>query len=345
MEHNGDIVDCVDIYEQPSIRKMREQGIDIKEISSLSKETLNIINSTEEEKDPVYPDLTALENRLKEPCVEGTVPIRRVTFDEIAEYGSLQNYLHRAPPAIDTHENAMLTLWDDSWGAEAQINRWNPYVESSGDFSLAQIWVVGGEGDDWESVEAGWIAKKNSSSKIFIYFTNDAYDSGCWNDDCGFVHTNTSICLDCNATPYSVIGGNQYVSRFHLVKPGTNGHWYFTLNGGVVGYWPYWLFDDSGLRYKADHMAWGGEIYDLSGSSHTATDMGSGRWPSEGFKYAAYQRTLRYNYDSALHWTEANPNVPSDWDHDCYGLSKYYSSGSWKNYFYYGGPGLNPSCP
>lgn len=43
------------------------------------------------------------------------------------------------------------------YGAKAKINVWKPDVEMPNEFSLAQIWVLGGNfNSDLNSIEAGW---------------------------------------------------------------------------------------------------------------------------------------------------------------------------------------------
>lgn len=42
-------------------------------------------------------------------------------------------------------------------GAQGDINIWNPRVESPDEFTTAQIWLKGGPGDAFESVESGWV--------------------------------------------------------------------------------------------------------------------------------------------------------------------------------------------
>ena len=43
------------------------------------------------------------------------------------------------------------------YGAKAKINVWKPNVELPNEFSLAQIWVLGGNfNSDLNSIEAGW---------------------------------------------------------------------------------------------------------------------------------------------------------------------------------------------
>lgn len=41
-------------------------------------------------------------------------------------------------------------------GGSGDINVWNPYVEKPGEFTTSQIWLKGGPGDNFESVESGW---------------------------------------------------------------------------------------------------------------------------------------------------------------------------------------------
>jgi hypothetical protein len=50
-------------------------------------------------------------------------------------------------------------------GAQGDINIWNPKVKLAGDSTTAQMWLKGGNGFDFESIEAGWTV-----SKFFIYF-------------------------------------------------------------------------------------------------------------------------------------------------------------------------------
>jgi len=41
-------------------------------------------------------------------------------------------------------------------GAQANINVWNPKVEKPEDFTTAQMWLKADNGNDFESIEAGW---------------------------------------------------------------------------------------------------------------------------------------------------------------------------------------------
>jgi hypothetical protein len=46
---------------------------------------------------------------------------------------------------------------DEYYGARASINVWAPTVSTATEFSLSQIWVIGGSfGNDLNTIEAGW---------------------------------------------------------------------------------------------------------------------------------------------------------------------------------------------
>ena len=49
-------------------------------------------------------------------------------------------------------------------GAQADINVWKPHVQTRREFSLAQIWVMGGTYPSRDTIEAGW--------QVFVCFYN-----------------------------------------------------------------------------------------------------------------------------------------------------------------------------
>lgn len=44
-------------------------------------------------------------------------------------------------------------------GAQSDINIWNPPRVEATDYSTAQIWLVGGLSENFESVEGGWMVR------------------------------------------------------------------------------------------------------------------------------------------------------------------------------------------
>lgn len=54
------------------------------------------------------------------------------------------------------------------YGAKATMNVWKPQIQDTNEFSLSQIWVLGGTFDlDLNSIEAGWQVLFSNS---IVYF-------------------------------------------------------------------------------------------------------------------------------------------------------------------------------
>ena len=71
--------------------------------------------------------------------------------------------------------------------------------------------------------------------------------------------------------------------------------------------------------------------------------MGSGYMPGYGWRWAAYQRALRY-VDTSNYYRQASGLTSSRSDADCYDITQHSSTGSWERYFYFGGWGYNSQC-
>jgi len=53
---------------------------------------------------------------------------------------------------------------DKYYGAKATINVWEPKIQQTNEFSLSQLWILGGSfGQDLNSIEAGWQVLRNNS--------------------------------------------------------------------------------------------------------------------------------------------------------------------------------------
>lgn len=140
-----------------------------------------------------------------------------------------------------------------------------------------------------------------------------------------------------NATlKVSTIDGVQYESRFEIRLSG--GNWWVSHNGNWLGYYPGNLFN---LINKSSCQAhWYGEVYDPTPASWTSTNMGSGRFASEGYGKAAYYRDPFY-VDTAgvAHWPE-NVGATGPIDSHCYSTSAIFTAAApWERSFYLGGPG------
>jgi hypothetical protein len=240
-----------------------------------------------------------------------------------------------------------------NWGASSNINVWAPYTELNSEFSLTQIWVVGGSGGGLQTLEVGSQKYRDLygdyDPHLFIYSTRDGYNhTGCYNNTCGdFVQVSNVIYPGSKLSPVSTYNGAQYEIQAQWFKDMDGGAWWLQVQGKWVGYYPRNLYNSAGVVNRAAEIDYGGEIIDNRNLGlHTSTDMGSGQFPGAWYGKAAYHRLLRYNYA-----TTANPNTvwytaatgltPSRSDAACYDISYYNGDPNWGSYFFFGGPGYN----
>ncbi len=98
-------------------------------------------------------------------------------------------------------------------------------------------------------------------------------------------------------------------------------------------------------------MASGAKWSEFGGETLATTDvnawpqMGSGRWPQEGFKYAAYQRNISYVKNDGSRQEIWSTLKCSTEDSTCYNIvcTDDFDGSNWGSYFFYGGPG--GKCP
>ncbi|XP_074349673.1 protein neprosin-like isoform X2 [Apium graveolens] len=241
---------------------------------------------------------------------------------------------------------------DKYFGAQANINVWQPKVQEPTEFSLSQIWVTKGSFDagDLNSVEAGWMVSEDlygdNNTRLFTFWTRDAYKStGCYNLLCsGFIQISQQMALGASISPVSSYNGAQYDISILIWKDPDGGNWWMKLLNinEVIGYWPASLFTN--LADGADMIQWGGEAVNLaSGGQHTTTQMGSGHFPGEGFNKASYFKNIQV-VDGSNQLKDPDDVKTFTDQSSCYDVQNG-KNGQWGTYFYYGGPGRNPKCP
>ncbi|GJY35503.1 putative neprosin [Tanacetum coccineum] len=340
---DGDIIDCVLFNLQPAFALPNLKGA----ILSMDPPEL-----------PKGYDNTGAESEIKqlwnsngESCPNGTIPIRRTNASEILKSISISKFAKRTRtndiPPSPGHEHAIGYVTPGKvYGAKARLNVWAPNVVGN-DFSISQIWVIADVSNHGvNTVEAGWHVipsmHKDNAPRLFIYWTPDGYNSGCYNLLCpGFVQISSRVGLGAAFGPVSKYNGQQYESVFMIWKDPRSGNWWLKLGSELIGYWPQTLFTD--LRDHATTIEYGGEVYSENSGKHTSTQMGSGHFPGEGFGKAAYARSLEVvDQDNNL-TRVSNLNLLTD-KSSCYDVKNGYSD-VWGNYIYFGGPGNNPNCP
>jgi hypothetical protein len=364
----ADTYDCIPINQQPSVRL---QGItkiaDAPPAGTASAEAPKPGARTAQiaESHPATLARQVAEDIQKDKfgnsthCEANTIPIRRVSLDEMSRFSTLREFFNKGPntegiPQASTntppctgncpppHKYSVLSQTVNNWGGNSTLNLWSPYVNTSkGEgFSLTQHWYVGGSGKTMpglQTVEVGWqnypAKYGDERSRLFVYHTADGYKTtGCYNHDCGdFVQTNGSVYLGGPFSHYSTTNGPQYEINIQVQL--YQGNWWIFYGTTPFGYYPGSLFHGGQLTHNATKVAYGTETV----GSTVWPPAGSGAKPSEGWGKAAYQRDLFYInssrqgiYESLSIWNIA----------PCYAINGPTSgSGAWERYFYDGGPG------
>ncbi|XVE97637.1 hypothetical protein REPUB_Repub03eG0035900 [Reevesia pubescens] len=372
---DGDIIDCVDIHKQPAFDHpaMKNHVIQMRPNFDVPKD--NSSTKNESSKPVVFQTW-----QRSGSCPKGTIPIRRIRRKDLLRAKSLEHFGRKAPlvfsasnrtdqkdnrfvyinntkvslgPIVNRSAAILVTLGYNYIGAKGDINVWNPNVESADDYSTAQIWVKGGPGDNFESVESGWVVNQNlygdKLTRFFAYWTKDAYKTtGCFDLICsGFVQTSSEIALGAAINNWSREHGKQYYITVGIyMEPQTSNWWLHFGDDKVVGYWPAasFLFY---LNHSSTLVEWGGEVYspNVKKTPHTKTAMGSGNFASGLWGSACYIDNVRIiDYSLALKY----PQWVSTWadEYYCYTAYNYIKAYGVLPVFFFGGPGQHYNyCP
>uniref|UniRef100_A0ACD6AKE9 Uncharacterized protein n=1 Tax=Avena sativa TaxID=4498 RepID=A0ACD6AKE9_AVESA len=347
---DGDIIDCVHISKQPAF-----------DHPLLKDHTIQMQPSSYP--GGLYHDSHPITQTWHQngKCPENTVPIRRTKEEDILRASSIRMYGKKSPGSIPNlnsingpsstpsvtsgrHQYGVASApVGKGYGTKATFNLWRPTIARAGDFSLTQLWISAGSGNDLNTIETGWQVYLNlyadNNPRLFIFWTNDGYQTGCYNLCSGFVQTNNQIAIAGTLSPVSTYGGTQYDFDILVFKDQKGGNWWLQVGSSLVGYWPSSLF--SQLADSASTIQWGGEIFS-GDAGQTSTQMGSGHFPHEGFGKASHIKNIQVvdssntlNPASGLQLIAGQPH--------CYNVTNG-NSGDFGTYIYYGGSGKNPNC-
>ncbi|KAL3537244.1 hypothetical protein ACH5RR_000610 [Cinchona calisaya] len=344
---DGDIIDCVLISHQPAFDHPLLKNHTIQMRPNYHPEELFGDGTKKSDFEPYTEDditkpviqLWHLNGR----CPKGTVPVRRTKQEDINKTSSGNSFVKKRRKSFSqlplatkllnptAHEHSYATVQSNVYyGTQATINVWNPPVQDSNEFSLSQIWILGGPDSNLNTIEAGWIS-------------DDYQSTGCYNLQCsGFVQTNNNVALGGTITPFSTYEGSQFEITILVWKDPKQNLWWLKYGTEIIGYWPTSLFQY--LTESASLIEWGGEIINnkLNGQ-HTTTKMGSGHFAEEGYQGASYFRNLQVVDGSNTLRPPGLITVIAE-QPNCYNILLQNNS-DWGDYFFYGGPGRNPNCP
>ncbi|GFP90108.1 hypothetical protein PHJA_001154600 [Phtheirospermum japonicum] len=348
---DGDIIDCVRKRKQPALD---HPLLKHHKIQRVPPKMPKAIKSAHRHKGA----FGQMWHQKGELCPKGTVPIRRSTVDDVLRAKSLYDFGKKRARCLTPfdrpmtkHAVALTSAAQAMYGAKASIGLWDPTVETCGEFSLSQIWVMLGsfnKPSDLNTIEVGWQVDPqmygDKRPRFFTYWTRDAYRStGCYNLLCsGFVQVNRRIVIGAAFSPVSSIGGNLSEITITVWKDPKKGNWWLALRDISVGYWPSKLFTH--LADQATLVEWGGEIVNAGANHrHTSTQMGSGHFAEDGYGKASYFRNLEtVDWENNLVPVQGVTTIVEK--PKCYNIQSS-NNNEWGTYFYYGGPGRSPQCP
>lgn len=297
---------------------------------------------------------------------QGTVPIVRFNVDRYLKETRIppknpSDVLQKIPPPAPDGNSRYYAVWQrfgTFFGTAGRINIWDTSGPVGNETSIAQTAVI--RGDPMQAIEAGKIEVQslngNRNPHFFTYYRTNGTASGDW---VGGYNTLVDgwIQYSNRIAPGMAIGawnsstnGTQYSLdvevRLH------QGNWWVWVAGEWAGYYPNCvgggaapctrgtLFSENGIRDQASRLDWYGEVFDATAPAATSTDMGSGEFAVNGWQHAAYFRNLTFFWQPATYWWWDSGSI-SITDGSCYNANgPFYSSDpSWRNWYFYGGPG------
>jgi hypothetical protein len=267
---------------------------------------------------------------------------------------SLRGLLSPPPEESGTHRYANSSQGTICFGGEGFLSVYDPYTETSDDFSLMQIGLVNDEAGYIQSAEAGiqemqdiygdWIPH------LFVYYTTNGYSNdddnqGGYNQDVdGWIQHDSSVYPGATFSNISTPDGAQF--QIFIKYQFFEGNWWFRVGDLWLGYYPGGLYEGnrsvfSSLGDHANRIGFWGEIFDSDDNpGPTSSTMGSGYWAEDEWPWAGFQKNLKVQVDRAGSLQDYNADSTVVDSPNMYDLEMHMLSGSdWGSYQWLGGPG------
>ncbi|GFQ00161.1 hypothetical protein PHJA_002160100, partial [Phtheirospermum japonicum] len=189
---DGDIIDCIDIYQQPAFDHpaLRNHKIQLTPSYDVKMETeagkkMHVGNK----------NLITQTWHKSGSCPMGTIPVRRAHKNIISKGNSIRDYERKNPVnmhydkqlndskklhlQLENHSLAILHTEGYAYlGAKGDIKVWNPRVGSYDEYFTSRVALKSGPYYDFEAIESGWAVNPrvygDKQTRLFVYWTVDA---------------------------------------------------------------------------------------------------------------------------------------------------------------------------
>ncbi|CAA7045374.1 unnamed protein product [Microthlaspi erraticum] len=285
-------------------------------------------------------------------CPIGTVPIRRVTKDDLLSLNSLDDDKYKPRGSWSTNFNdSNNPVHNDQYhyavgrtnntgihyhGATMDLCITAPGVKPK-QFSHSRLHIQLGNDYVQIGLAVNPVLYGDVLPRTFVY--THAGGKSCYNSHCdvGMILVRRDVPLGMPFKPVSIRGSSEsHYVIFGLIKDQANGNWWLQLGDDAeeIGFWPAQRFPQS----FGNKVEWGGEVFS---ANQPSPEMGYGFLPAASVVYDAYVKRIailddNFHFDQQVyHLEEFSDNIQG------YGVidSLEFKDPEEGHIIYFGGPG------
>ncbi|XBJ20200.1 hypothetical protein VPH35_011061 [Triticum aestivum] len=290
---NGEVVDCVDIYEQPSLNNPLLKDLKHQIMSDIAR---TVAKQRDEET-----QAAAVEqewHKITRQCPTGSIPILR-TDDAAPDLGPLYPVLDDSVGDANSPRYELATAIAANGpysGAYVLLPAWNTSRKGGIEYTATYLLLAGTPNPDFDpkpgilppdvtnQIGVGLFGYPfppgvDNNPLLNIFYTPDDGKTLCYNLNCGgFVQTNSAVALGASVVKAASSVNDTAPSYLVSIHKDPAGPWHVLVNDADLGYYPRTIFPWLFPEVVANTV--GGTVLNTwPDGKHTDTIMGNGRRP------------------------------------------------------------------